>query len=151
MNEWRLRYCLIAPVRGCRSFSLSTGMRTSISRHPESGFHRRAARRGPAGGKVRIPIALRKVGEASGRSSFLNFPDREFGVVNGVVSNISLVPTDEVLYGGYRCRGSERQLRYRPARLARDASLRGDRNGRITPDRTILPPDQTDRERRILV
>ena len=26
----------------------------------------------------------------------------------------------------------------------------GDRNGRITSDRTILPPDQTDREGRIL-
>ena len=60
-------------------------------------------------------------------------------------------PHRRVLYGGYRfSRGAENQLRYRPARLARDASLRGDRNGRITPDRTILPPDQTDREGRIL-
>ena len=48
-------------------------------------------------GKVRIPIArsgkVRRGQRAIVR--FSNFPDQEFGVVNGVVSNISLVPTDE--------------------------------------------------------
>ena len=155
-KEFTLRQVALLPHRpgrGCRDFH------QVLEREPvypirRGGFHRRAARREPAGGEgAHTDSTLGKSPERpAGDRPFLQFPGS--GVWRGKRRGIEYLigPHRRVLYGGYRfSKGSENQLRYRPARLARDASLRGDRNGRITPDRTILPPDQTDRERRILV
>ena len=140
------------PGRGCRDFH------QVLEREPvypirRDGFHRRAARREPTNGEgAHTDSTLGKSPERpAGDRPFLQFPGS--GVWRGKWRGIEYLigPHRRVLYGGYRfSRGPENQLRYRPARLARDASLRGDRNGRITPDRTILPPDQTGREGRIL-
>ncbi len=48
-------------------------------------------------GKVQVPIVRSGKVKRGQRVivRFSNFPDQEFGVVSGVVSNISLVPSDE--------------------------------------------------------
>ena len=152
MNEWRLRYCLIAPVGGVVTFTKYWNENQYIP-SGEVAFTVVPQGEGRLVGKVRIPIArsgkVRRGQRAIVR--FSNFPDQVVwsGKRRGIEYLIG--PHRRVLYGGYRfSRGAENQLRYRPARLARDASLRRDCNGRITPDRTILPADKTDREGRIL-
>ena len=96
MNEWRLRYCLIAPVGGVVTFTKYWNENQYIP-SGEVAFTVVPQGEGRLVGKVRIPIArsgkVRRGQRAIVR--FANFPDQEFGVVNGVVSNISLVPTDE--------------------------------------------------------
>ena len=96
MNEWRLRYCLIAPVGGVVTFTKYWNENQYIP-SGEVAFTVVPQGEGRLVGKVRIPIArsgkVRRGQRAIVR--FSNFPDQEFGVVNGVVSNISLVPTDE--------------------------------------------------------
>ena len=152
MNEWRLRYCLIAPVGGVVTFTKYWNENQYIP-SGEVAFTVVPQGEGRLVGKVRIPIArsgkVRRGQRAIVR--FSNFPDQEFGVVNGVVSNISLVPTDEYYTADIDFpEGLRTNYGIDLPRLARrEPSLRGDRNGRITLDRTILPPDQTDREGRI--
>lgn len=96
MNEWRLRYCLIAPVGGVVTFTKYWNENQYIP-SGEVAFTVVPQGESRLVGKVRIPIArsgkVRRGQRAIVR--FSNFPDQEFGVVNGVVSNISLVPTDE--------------------------------------------------------
>lgn len=96
MNEWKLRYCLIAPVKGTVTFTNYWNENQYIP-SGEVAFTIVPQGQNRLMGKVQIPIArsgkVRKGQRVIIR--FSNFPDQEFGVVNGVVSNISLVPTDE--------------------------------------------------------
>ena len=84
MNEWRLRYCLIAPVGGVVTFTKYWNENQYIP-SGEVAFTVVPQGEGRLVGKVRIPIArsgkVRRGQRAIVR--FSNFPDQEFGVVNG--------------------------------------------------------------------
>lgn len=96
LNEWRLRYCLVAPVGGVVTFTNYWNENQYIP-SGEMAFTIVPQGDDRLMGKVRIPIVrsgkVRKGQRVIVR--FSNFPDQEFGVVNGVVANISLVPADE--------------------------------------------------------
>lgn len=96
MNEWKLRYCLIAPVGGIVTFTKYWNENQYIPTE-EAAFTVVPQGENRLMGKVQIPIARSGKVKKGQRVivRFSNFPDQEFGVVNGVVSNISLVPTDD--------------------------------------------------------
>lgn len=96
MNEWKLRYCLIAPVGGIVTFTKYWNKNQYIPIE-EAAFTIVPQGENRLMGKVQIPIARSGKVKKGQRVivRFSNFPDQEFGVVNGVVSNISLVPTDD--------------------------------------------------------
>ena len=96
INEWRLRYCLIAPVGGVVTFTKYWNDNQYIP-SGEIAFTIVPQGEGRLVGKVQVPIARSGKVKRGQRVivRFSNFPDQEFGVVSGVVSNISLVPSDE--------------------------------------------------------
>lgn len=96
LNEWRLRYCLVAPVDGLVTFTKYWNQNQYIP-SGEVAFTVVPQGESRLMGKVQIPIARSgKVGKGQRVIvRFSSFPDQEFGVVNGVVSNISLVPMDD--------------------------------------------------------
>lgn len=96
MNEWKLRYCLIAPVGGIVTFTKYWNENQFIP-SLEAAFTIVPQGENRLMGKVQIPIARSGKVKKGQRVivRFSNFPDQEFGVVNGVVSNISLVPADD--------------------------------------------------------
>lgn len=96
IHEWRLRYCLITPVEGIVTFTKYWNDNQYIS-SGEIAFTIVPQSEGRQVGKVQVPIVRSGKVKRGQRVivRFSNFPDQEFGVVNGVVSNISLVPSDE--------------------------------------------------------
>ena len=96
IHEWRLRYCLITPVEGIVTFTKYWNDNQYIS-SGEIAFTIVPQSEGRLVGKVQVPIVRSGKVKRGQRVivRFSNFPDQEFGVVNGVVSNISLVPSDE--------------------------------------------------------
>lgn len=95
LHEWRLHYCLIAPVGGIVTFTTYWNENQYVP-SGEVAFTVVPQGENRLMGKVRIPIARSGKVEKGQRVivRFSNFPDQEFGVVNGKVANISLVPTD---------------------------------------------------------
>ncbi len=96
MGEWRLRYCLIAPIGGVVTFTDYWSENQYIP-SGEVAFTIVPQGENRLMGKVRIPMARSGKVRRGQRVivRFSNFPDQEFGVVNGTVANISLVPSDE--------------------------------------------------------
>lgn len=96
LNEWRLRYCLVAPVGGIVTFNRYWNENQYVP-SGEVAFTIVPQGENRLMGKVRIPTA--RSGKVKRGQRVIvrlsNFPDQEFGVVNGVVANISLVPTDD--------------------------------------------------------
>lgn len=96
INEWKLRYCLVAPVRGIVTFTKYWNENQYIP-SGEAAFTVVPQGDNRLIGKVQIPIARSGKVKKGQRViiRFSNFPDQEFGMVNGVVSNISLVPAND--------------------------------------------------------
>lgn len=95
ISEWKLRYCLIAPVEGIVTFTKYWNENQYIPAG-EIAFTVVPQGKNRLMGKIQIPIVrsgkVKKDQRVIVRVS--NFPDQEFGIVNGIISNISLVPID---------------------------------------------------------
>ena len=99
INSWELNYCLASPIAGQVAFtkywsenqfvSAGDNVFTIVPDHDDELI-----------GKALLPLSR------SGKVSigqrviirFLNFPDLEYGIVNGTVSSISLVPSENNCY-----------------------------------------------------
>ena len=95
LEAWKLRYCLTAPVAGVVTF---TNYWTENQYLPsgEVAFTVVPEVSGPVMGRVSLPMARSgrvRVGQRV-LVRFANYPDEEYGVVEGRVAAISLVPTD---------------------------------------------------------
>ena len=95
LEAWKLRYCLTAPVAGVVTF---TNYWTENQYLPsgEVAFTVVPEESGPVMGRVSLPMARSgrvRVGQRV-LVRFANYPDEEYGVVEGRVAAISLVPTD---------------------------------------------------------
>jgi HlyD family secretion protein len=95
IHSWELTYCLVSPIRG----------RVTFTRYWSENQYASAGESVctvvPVGnevliGKAVLPISRSGKVKAGQRViiRFANFPDQEFGIVNGVVNRISLVPSD---------------------------------------------------------
>lgn len=95
-NEWKLRYCLAAPVQGIVTFTKYWNENQYIPAG-EAAFTVVPQGQNRLVGKVQIPIARSGKVKKGQRVivRFPSFPDQEFGVVNGLVANISLVPAND--------------------------------------------------------
>lgn len=94
INSWKLNYCIYAPIEGKVSFTTYWHENQFIPSGdivctivPQS--------KSPLIGKATLPVDRSgkvKIGQRV-IVRFLNFPDEEFGIVEGKVSSISLVPS----------------------------------------------------------
>jgi HlyD family secretion protein len=95
-NTWEMAYVLKTPVDGTVDISKFWNVNQNIT-GGESVFTIIPESSGQLVGKAQLPIAGSgkvKPGQAV-NARFLNFPDTEYGMVRGVVSNISVVPSGD--------------------------------------------------------
>ena len=96
IGSWELNYCLRSPIEGRVTFTkywnenqfvISGEDVFSVVPEEEERLIGRASLPVPRSGKVELTqrVIVR----------FANFPDQEFGIVNGIVSAISMVPTED--------------------------------------------------------
>lgn len=95
ISSWELSYCLTSPIDGKVTFTKYWNDRQYIPAGeniftvvPDEGEE--------LVGKALLPVQRSGKVKTGQRVivRFLNYPDQEFGIVNGVVSSISLVPSD---------------------------------------------------------
>lgn len=97
INSWELTYCLKAPIDGTVTF-VNYWNENQFVTSGESVFSIVPDEKEELIGRAQLPI------ERSGKVKtgqrviirFNNFPDQEFGIVNGVVNTISLVPLENL-------------------------------------------------------
>lgn len=95
INSWQLNYCLTSPIEGKVTFTKYWNDRQYIP-SGEKIFTIVPNEKDELVGKALLPVQRSgkvKIGQRV-IVRFTNFPDQEFGVVNGKVQRISLVPTD---------------------------------------------------------
>ena len=95
INSWELNYCLTSPIEGKVTFTKYWNDRQYIP-NGENIFTIVPNEKDELVGKALLPVQRSgkvKIGQRV-IVRFTNFPDQEFGVVNGKVHRISLVPTD---------------------------------------------------------
>jgi HlyD family secretion protein len=95
INTWELTYCLTSSIEGKVTFTNYWNENQYVNAG-ESVFSIVPDKKEEIIGKALLPIARSgkvKIGQRV-IIRFNNFPDQEFGIVNGVVNAISLVPTD---------------------------------------------------------
>lgn len=96
VNSWELNYCLAAPIEGKVTFTKYWHANQYIPAG-ENVFTIVPDEQEQLIGKALLPVARSgkvKVGQRV-IVRFMNYPDQEFGVVNGVVSVISMVPQED--------------------------------------------------------
>ena len=96
INSWTLNYLLVSPVAGKITFNKYWTENQNVT-GGESIFTIVPEEKETLIGKALLPVARSgkvKVGQRV-IIRFTNYPDQEFGVVNGVVSSISLVPMED--------------------------------------------------------
>ncbi|MDR1203852.1 MAG: HlyD family secretion protein [Tannerellaceae bacterium] len=95
INTWELTYCLTSPIEGNVTFTNYWNENQYVNAG-ESVFSIVPDKKEEIIGKALLPIARSGKVKTGQRViiRFNNFPDQEFGIVNGVVNAISLVPAD---------------------------------------------------------
>jgi HlyD family secretion protein len=95
INSWELTYCLVSPIQGKVTFTKYWNENQYITAG-EGVFTVVPGENAVLIGKAMLPVSRSgKVKEGQRvMIRFVNFPDQEFGIVNGVVNRISLVPSD---------------------------------------------------------
>lgn len=96
INGWELNYLLSAPISGTVTFTKYWSENQNIIAG-ETVFTVVPCEKEELIGKALLPAQRSgkvKVGQRV-IIRFANYPDQEFGIVNGIVSGISLVPTEE--------------------------------------------------------
>ena len=95
-NTWEMNYVLKTPVAGIVDISRYWNINQNIT-SGETVFTIIPETQSGITGKAQLPIAGSgkvKPGQAV-NVRFLNFPDTEYGIVRGIVGNISIVPSGE--------------------------------------------------------
>ena len=95
ISGWELNYCLTAPIEGKVTFTKYWNENQFIQ-SGENAFTIVPNEEDELIGKALLPIVRSGKVKAGQRViiRFLNYPDQEFGIVDGIVNSISLVPTD---------------------------------------------------------
>jgi HlyD family secretion protein len=95
INSWELTYCLVSPIRGKVTFTKYWNENQYVTAG-EGVFTVVPGENVVLIGKAMLPVSRSgKVKEGQRvMIRFANFPDQEFGIVNGIVNRISLVPSD---------------------------------------------------------
>lgn len=96
IQTWEMNYILISPLDGCITFTKYWVINQNIVSGNEV-FNIIPTHNNELIGKALLPISRSgkvKIGQRV-NVRFDNFPDEEFGIIRGVVDNISLVPTKE--------------------------------------------------------
>ncbi|MDH6359014.1 HlyD family efflux transporter periplasmic adaptor subunit [Parabacteroides sp. PF5-9] len=95
INGWELNYCLTAPIAGKVTFTTYWNENQYI-RAGENAFTVVPDEDEAVVGKALLPVQRSGKVRTGQRviTRFLNYPDQEFGIVNGVVASISLVPSE---------------------------------------------------------
>lgn len=96
INAWELNYLLVSPIRGTITFNKYWNENQNVS-NGEVIFTVVPEEKEELIGKALLPAQRSGKVKAGQRViiRFTNYPDQEFGVVNGMVSSISLVPLEE--------------------------------------------------------
>lgn len=97
IQTWELNYVLTAPIDGHISFANYWAENQNVSAQQEI-FTVIPHEQGEIIGKAILPIARSgkvKIGQKV-NIRFQNFPENEFGIVRGIVENISQVPVDVI-------------------------------------------------------
>lgn len=95
INSWELTYCLTSPIDGKVTFTKYWNENQHITAG-ENVFSIVPDKEEQLIGKAQLPIQRSGKVKTGQRViiRFNNFPDQEFGIVNGVVNSISLVPAE---------------------------------------------------------
>ena len=95
ISSWELNYCLTTPIDGKVTFTKYWNENQFIQAG-ENAFTIVPNEDDELLGKALLPIVRSGKVEKGQRViiRFVNYPDQEFGIVDGVVNSISLVPTD---------------------------------------------------------
>lgn len=95
INSWELNYCLISPIAGTITFTKYWNENQFIQ-VGENVFTIVPSEKDELIGKASLPIQRSGKVKTGQRViiRFANFPDQEFGIVNGAVNTISLVPME---------------------------------------------------------
>jgi HlyD family secretion protein len=95
IHVWELAYCLMAPINGTVTFTKYWNTNQHIPLG-ETVFTVVPGASDELMGKALLPAARSGKVKAGQRVivRFANYPDQEFGMVNGIVKTISLVPAD---------------------------------------------------------
>ena len=95
INNWELNYCLTTPIEGKITF-LKYWHENQFVQGGETVFSIIPEEKEELIGKALLPIARSGKVKTGQRViiRFANYPDQEFGIVNGIVSSISLVPQE---------------------------------------------------------
>ena len=96
INSWELNYCLITPIDGKITF-IKYWNENQFIIGGESVFTIVPEENKELIGKALLPIVRSGKVEAGQKViiRFVNYPDQEFGIVDGIVSSISLVPLED--------------------------------------------------------
>ena len=96
INTWEMNFVLISPINGKVTFVGYWSINQNVTAG-ETVFTVIPEQKNNFVGKAQLPIMRSgkvKIGQAV-NIRFLNYPDNEFGMVKGEVSNISLVPIND--------------------------------------------------------
>jgi len=95
VNSWELNYCLTSPIDGTVTFTKYWNENQFIQTS-ENIFTVIPDEKDELIGKALLPIQRSGKVKTGQRViiRFVNFPDQEFGIVNGIVNTISLVPME---------------------------------------------------------
>ena len=99
INSWELNYCLSSPIEGKVAFTRYWSENQSVS-VGDNVFTVVPDRDNELIGKALLPLHRSGKVKTGQRViiRFVNFPDQEFGIVNGTVHSISLVPSENSCY-----------------------------------------------------
>ena len=95
ISSWELNYCLTAPIEGKVTFTKYWN-ENQFMQAGENAFTIVPNEENELIGKALLPIARSGKVKTGQRViiRFVNYPDQEFGIVDGTVNSISLVPTE---------------------------------------------------------
>ena len=95
INGWELNYCLTSPIAGKVTFTKFWN-ENQFMQAGENAFTVVPNEEEELIGKALLPIVRSGKVQTGQRViiRFVNYPDQEFGIVEGLVNSISLVPTD---------------------------------------------------------
>lgn len=96
INGWELNYCLVSPIEGKVTFTKYWNENQYVPAS-ENVFTVVPAEKEELVGKALLPVQRSGKVKTGQRViiRFANYPDQEFGIVNGRVSVISLVPSED--------------------------------------------------------
>lgn len=96
INSWELNYCLISPINGKITFTTYRTENLYVAQG-DNVFTVVPEESDDLLGKAYLPVYRSGKVKAGQRViiRFNNYPDQEFGFVEGLVSSVSLVPSDE--------------------------------------------------------